>query len=169
VTTPLARAALAALCVLLANEATAREVRHPVSGEPAIVLQVPDDWTDKPDSDGNQIVVSADHSTSFVLSQGTSKGSLDDFAKALLHMANAAPTMNVETTSISGQAGFILESTMKAPQGTPLQLQMAIVRVGEKGYLMCTRMERQSNVPEQRQLADTVMKSVKIVGTGNKQ
>jgi hypothetical protein len=46
---------------------------------------------------------------------------------------------------------------------------MAIVRVGEKGYLMCTRMERQSNVPEQRQLADTVMKSVKIVGTGNKQ
>jgi hypothetical protein len=157
-------AALAALCVLMANAASAREVRYPASGDPAVVLQVPDDWTDKPDTEGNQIVVSADRSTSFVLSQGTSKGPLDDFAKVLLQMANAAPTMNVEATTISGQAGFVLESTMKAPQGTPLQLQMAIVRVGERGYLMCTKMERQSNLPEQRQLADTVMKSVRVVG-----
>lgn len=163
-TARLGRAALAALSLAFAAEADARELRYPAKGDPAIILQVPDDWTDKPDGDGNWLVVSADHTTSFVMSQGTSKGPLDDAAKAMLHMANATPPMNVEPTSVSGQAGFAIESTMKTAGGTPLQLKMIIVRLGERGYMLCTKFERETNSPEQHKLADAVLQSMKIVG-----
>jgi hypothetical protein len=43
-------------------------------------------------------------------------------------------------------------------------VKLTIVRIGDRGYGSVLKFELTANSPEQRQLADTVMQSVRIVG-----
>ena len=163
-TTALGRLAIAALCFAFAGEAAAREIRHPARGTPAFVVQVPDDWTNEVDPDRNLILASPDSSTAFSLTLGSFSGDLEDAAKGMLNVAKATPPTNKTPTSISGQAGFLFESTMKTDNGAMLRLNMAIVRVREKGFMSCTQLQHENATARKRQLADGVMRSVRIVG-----
>jgi hypothetical protein len=158
---PIGRLVAVLLCVAMAPEAAARELRHPARGTPAFTVQVPDDWTHEVDTDDNLIAVSQDRSTSVVVSFGTYTGSLEDVAKMMLQVAIATAPTGTTPASISGLSGFSLESTMK---NGLLQLKLTIVRIGERGYGTAAKIEKVGNSPEQRQLADTVMQSVRIVG-----
>jgi len=165
VTAPLglALAGLAFAGLVVADRAEARELRHPEQGTPAFTLQVPDDWRYEVDPDKNLIVTSADASTSMVFTWGSFSGDLETAAKLMLKVANATPPTGKTATAISGQPGYSFESTMKV-ESKSMQLRMAIVRVGERGFGSGTRIELDSNTPQQRQRADTVMRSIAIVG-----
>ena len=152
------------LCVAIAAEAAARELRHPARGAPAFTVQVPDNWTHDVDADDNLVAVSPDRSTSVVFSLGTYSGSLDSAAKKMLEVADATAPTGKMPASISGQSGFSFESTMKNGKGQLLQLKLTIVRIGARGYGSAAKIEILGTSPEQRQLADTVMQSVQIVG-----
>jgi hypothetical protein len=158
------RLAAVLLCVAIATGAAARELRHPVRGEPALTVQVPDNWTHEVDSDDNLIVVSQDRSASLVFSLGTFGGSLEDAAKKMLQVADATAPTGKMPASISGQSGFSVDSTMRNAKGHALQLKLTIVRIGARGYGTATKIEVPAISPEQRQLADTVMQTVRIVG-----
>jgi len=162
-TVPLGLLALAALGLVFADAAEARELRHPARGTPAFTVQVPDDWPHEVDPDNNLIVTSADTSTSFVFTWGNFTGDLENAAKLMLKVANATPPTGKAATSISGQAGFSFDSTMTTTNPR-LQLKLTIVRVGAKGFGSCTKLEREGNAPQQRQRAEAVMQSVAIVG-----
>lgn len=166
-TTSFGRLTLAALVLGLgaafADAAEARELRHPASGTPAFTLQVPDDWPYEVDPDKNLIVTSADASTSLVFTWGSFSGDLENAAKLMLKVANATPPTGKAPVSISGQAGYAFDSTMKV-ESKSMRLNMTIVRVREKGFGSATRIELDTNSAQQRQRADAVMRSVAIVG-----
>jgi hypothetical protein len=162
-TAPLGRLALAALGLVFAGAAEARELRHPAQGTPAFTLQVPDDWQHEVDPDKNLIVTSADASTSMVFTWGSFSGDLENAAKLMLKSAKATPPTGKTPIAISGQSGFSFDSTMKV-ESKSMRLKMTIVRVGEKGFGSGTRIELDTNTPQQQQSADAVMRSVAIVG-----
>jgi hypothetical protein len=155
--------ALVALGLAVAGDAAARELRHPTRGTPAFTVQVPDEWEHEVDPDNNLIATSADSSTSFVFTWGSFSGELEDAASLMLRTANATPPTGKAPAAISGVPGFSFDSTMKIGSNPRLQLKMMIVRVGAKGFGSCTKQEIENNTPQQRQRADAVMRSVKIV------
>jgi hypothetical protein len=166
------RLAAVLLCVAIAAEVAARELRHPGPGTPAFTVQVPDNWTHQV-TDDNLFVVSPDKTMSIVVSFWTHIGSLEEAAKIMLEGGGATAPTGKMPASISGLPGFTFDSTSKNGKGQPLQVKLTIVQVGGRVYGSVTKFELTSNSPEQRQLADTVMQSVRIVGapgpTGGRQ
>lgn len=151
-------------CVAVVTDAEARELRHPARGNPAFTVQVPDDWTHEVDPDNNLIVVAKDSATSFVFTLGALHEKLELAAARILKAANATPPTGKMPASISGQQGFSFDSTMTTPNNPMLLLQMTIVRIGAKGFGSATKLQVHTNTAEQRQLAETVRQSIRIVG-----
>ncbi len=168
-TAPLGRIALAALSLAFAEDAGAREIRNPERGNPAFVAEIPDNWKDEIDPDHNMVVSSADESASFVFTRGGFSGPLEGAAKMILRIGGATPPVNGRATTVSGLSGFIYDSTIKVGNEPPIVLKMTIVRVRESGFMSCTQMWRANATARQRQIADKVMQSVKIIGAGNPQ
>lgn len=135
------RLAAAPLCVAIAAEAAARELRHPGPGTPAFTVQVPDDWTHLV-ADDNLIAVSRDETMSIVVAFWTHAGPLEEAAKIMLEGGDA-------TASTGKRARPAAELT--------------IVRIGVRGYGAATKIEGPAISPEQRRPADTVMQIVRIV------
>ncbi len=162
----LGRLALAVVVLALAGQAAAHEIRHPARGTPAFAADIPDDWTREVDTDHNLIVTSADSATSFVFSLGSFSGPLKVAAEQMLGVAGASPPSAETAISLSGLAGFTYDSTMAVHGDAPLKLTMTIVRFREKGFMSCTRLERAGASHQQRQLADTVMGSLRIIHSG---
>ena len=160
------RLAAVLVCVAIAAAASARELRHPAGGVPAFTVQVPDDWTHSVGTDNALVAVSQDRSTSIVLSFGADSGSLEDFTRAMFLTAGAAAPADKTPATISGLSGFSFESTMKNGKGELLQLKLTIVRIGERRHGSATVLQQAGNSPEQRQLAENVMRSVQIIGAG---
>ena|SRR5882672_3541842 len=96
------RMAAVLLCVAIAAEASARELRHPASGAAAFTVQVPDNWTHQV-TDDNLIAVSQDKTMSIVVAFWTHTGSLDEAAKIMLEGGGAtAPTGKMPASSAIG-------------------------------------------------------------------
>ena len=55
---------------------------------------------------------------------------------------------------------------MKNGKGELLQLKFTIVRIGERRHGSATMLQHAGNSPEQRQLAESVIRSVQIIGAG---
>lgn len=158
----LGRLAAVLLCGAIAPEAGARELRHPGPGTPAFILQVPDDWTHQV-TDDNLIAVSRDKTTSIVVSFWTHTGPLEDAARIMLEGGGAAAPTGKTPATISGLSGFSFDSTSKSSTGRPLQVKLTIVRLNERVYGSVIKFELAGNSSAQRQLADTVTQSVRIV------
>jgi hypothetical protein len=157
------RLAAVLLCVAIAAEASARELRHPASGAPAFTVQVPDNWTHQV-TDDNLIAVSQDKTMSIVVAFWTHTGSLEEAAKIMLEGGGATAPTGKMPASLSGLPGFSFDSTSKSGKGQPLQVKLTIVRIGDGGYGSVLKFDLTGNSPEQRQLADTVVQSVRILG-----
>lgn len=160
------RLAAVLLCVAIAAAASARELRHPARGVPAFTVQVPDDWTYSVGADNALVAVSQDRSTSIVLSFGADSGSLEDITRVMFLAAGVAAPADKTPASISGLSGLSFESTMKNGKGELLQLKLTIVRIGERRHGSATMLQHAGNSPEQRQFAESVMRSVQIIGAG---
>ena len=110
---------------------------------------------------------------SIVVAFWTHAGSLEEAAKTMLEGGGATAPTGKTPASISGLPGFSFDSTAKSSKEQPLQVKLTVVRVGTRVCGSVTKFELTSNSPEQRQLADTVMQSVRIIGapapTGAKQ
>ena len=157
------RLAAVLLCVAIAAESSARELRYPGPGTPAFTVQIPDDWTHVVTGD-YLAVVSQDKSTSIVVTFWTHTGSFEEAAKTMLEGGGATEPTGKMPASLSGLPGFSFDSTSKSSGGAPLQVKLTIVRLNDRVYGSTIRFELASNSPEQRQRADTVMQSIRIVG-----
>jgi len=110
------RLAAVLLCVAIAAEASARELRHPASGAPAFTVQVPDNWTHQV-TDDNLIAVSQDKTMSIVVAFWTHTGSLEEAAKIMLEGGGATAPTGKMPASLSGLPGFSFDSTSKSGKG----------------------------------------------------
>lgn len=158
----LGRLAAVLLCVAIAAEAAARELRYPGPGTPAFTVQVPDNWTHQV-TDDNLIAVSQDKRTSIVFAFWTHTGSIDEAARIMLEGGGATTPTGKTPATISDLSGFSFDSTSKNSTGLPLQVKLTIVRLNDRVYGSVIKFELTTNSPEQRQLADTVVQSARIV------
>jgi hypothetical protein len=159
----LSRAVLLALA-FLAPAASARDLRHPASGQPAFTLTVPDTWTVQPVDKGKSLSISSDdRRLGFALTVDTSKKSMEEIIKEVL-AATRASLLETKATSISGFPGRSYIWTQVNSGGVKLRVTMIMIPL-EGGWLVsCTKLEVDGNSPAEQQLADTVLQSVKLTG-----
>jgi hypothetical protein len=156
------RLAAALLWVAIAAEAVARELRYPGPGTPAFTLQIPDNWSHQV-TDDNLIAVSHDKRMSIVVAFWTHTGAIEDAARIMLEGGGATTPTGKTPATISGLSGYSFDSTSKGGGGNPLQVKLTIVRLNDRVYGSVIKFELTTNSSEQRQLAETVMQSVRIV------
>jgi hypothetical protein len=149
--------------VLLPATASARDLRHPASGEPAFTMTVPDDWTAVTVDGGRSLsIASANRRIGFALTIATTDQSPEEIAKSAV-TASKGTQLEVKPTSISGIAGQSYRWTYVNPGGITLHTAMTLVQLDGKWLASCTKLEVDGNSPADQQLADTAMQSVKLV------
>lgn len=162
------RLALAtALALLVLEQAgAARDLRHPTSGDPALTVSVPDDWSSTDDRVGNLLLHSADRSMGFSLTVTTGGEPLDKIAADAMEVAHATPPTGKAPFSISGYAGFSYDSTLTNASGTRLILKIFMVRIDADHIASCTRIEGPDVSPDQHALTERIVASLRVIGAG---
>jgi hypothetical protein len=148
---------------LLASPSLARDMRHPASGEPAISVSFPDNWTANTVDNGSTLsVVDPDHRIGFSLTVAPAHGdTIDDIARHLLQGTNG--TLNgKQKVLLSGYAGETYTWSYMNAHRIKLNVTTTMVMVGDK-VASCSKMEVDTNAPAYREVAETVMQSIKIV------
>ena len=149
--------------VLLPAAASARDLRHPASGEPAFTMTVPDDWTAVTVDGGKSLgVTSADRRMGFALTIATTDQSLEEIAKSAV-TGSKGTQLEIKPTSISGLAGQSYSWIYVNAGGIKLRATMVLVQLDGRRLASCTELEADGNSPADHQLADKVMQSVKLV------
>ena len=154
---------LAILGVALLDPASfARDLRHPVSGDPAFTITVPDDWTAVAVDGGKSLsIASANRRIGFALTVDTTDKSASEIAKSAL-TSTKATLVETRPASISGFSGSTYSWTYANAGGVTLRIAMTMIQLEGKWLVSCTKLEVDGNPPAEQQLADTVMQSVKL-------
>ncbi len=143
--------------LLSSNLADAKTVRFPEAGDPAFVLDMPDDWSAKLDEDGNMIVGAADHSSGFSFSIIEYSDSLDSAATLILKAAGAQAPSSGGSHSISGYPGSDYASTMKNDSGVNLNVHMVIVRLDANHIATATLIADVDATSDEMRAAEAVL------------
>jgi hypothetical protein len=148
--------------LLAARTAEAREIRLPESGVPAMVVQVPDDWMNRPDG-SNLLVGAADHSASLAFSLAEYEGDLEHAAQAIMKEVGAVGISKLGPASIGAFTGSAYFSTIANKSGANVTVHLVIVRVDAKHIAAATLVETLSATMEQRQAAQQVLDNTRVV------
>jgi len=149
--------------LLLPVTASARELRHPASGEPAFTMTVPDDWTAVTVDGGRSLsIASADRRIGFALTIAPTDQSPEEIAKSAV-TASKGTQLETKPTSISGIAGQSYSWIYVNAGGIKLRATMVLVQLDNKWLASCTGLEVDGNSPADHQRAETAMQSVKLV------
>ncbi|MBV8190264.1 MAG: hypothetical protein JOY64_07625 [Alphaproteobacteria bacterium] len=154
----------AALAVaLFISPSLARDVRQPASGEPAIAMSVPDNWEAAPIDDGSTFsVLSPDHRIGFALTVAAPRAeTIEAIARAMLSDMKGTLSGKQEA-SLSGHAGETYSWTYVNPHGVKLIVTTTLVKVGDK-VASCSKLEVDGNSATQRELAESVRQSARIL------
>ena len=148
---------------LLPATASARDLRHPASGEPAFTITVPDDWTAVMLDAGKSLsITSADRRIGFALTIATTDQSPEEIAKSAV-TASKGTQLETKPTSISGIAGKSYSWIYTNAGGIKLHATMILVQLDGKWLASCTGLEVDGNSPADHQRAETAMQSVKLI------
>jgi hypothetical protein len=153
---------LAAIGLAFASASLARDMRHPATGEPAFTFTFPDDWAAQTIENGTMLsIVSPDHRVGFTLGIAAANGdSLDEIAKSAVDDTKGT-LLKTKEASLSSYQGATYVWTYVNPHGNKLRVTMIMVKVGAI-VASCGKLEIVTNSAPQQELADTIMKSVKI-------
>jgi hypothetical protein len=152
-----------AILLLLPPPAAARDMRFPEKSLPAFTFFLPDDWTARPNADGNLIMASANRTTSMVIIVAESTDALDVIAAEAFGVAKADPSSRQEPAEISGHKGFTYYSSITNAKGIRLNLETTIVRVGEKHIAAASLLYVANPTKEDETTARLVRNGVKLV------
>jgi hypothetical protein len=156
------RRAMLLVLAFLAPVASARDLRHPASGQPAFTLSVPDGWTLLVLDGGKSLSISSDdHRIGFALTVDTTRKSADQILKQAL-AATKGTLLDTKAASISGIPGRSYSWTYVNSGGFKLHVTMIMIQLEDKWLASCTKLEVVGNTPDLQQLADGVMQSVKL-------
>ena len=154
-------ATLAALgLAFFAATASARSLRYPQTGDPAFLVEVPEDWTSRTDK-GNCIVGSGDHALAFSLNIVTSTLPVDQIATKALEIQKVSPTPNRETVSIAGYGG-VAYSWTASKADTTVDITLMIVRIDSTHIAICSTAVAGASSPEVRKIANWFVQDLQI-------
>jgi hypothetical protein len=151
---------------LLATPGLARDMRHPAAGEPALTVSFPDDWTANTVADGSTLsIVNPDHRIGFSLTVTTSGGdSIDDILRSMVK-GTKGTMIDKQNASLSGHAGETYIWTYTNAHDIKLRVTATIVKLGGQ-VASCSKIEIDNNSAAHRELAETVMQSIRIIPPG---
>ena len=150
---------------LVASPGLARDVRCPASGEPAVSMSVPDDWTVTAVENGRALsIVNPDHRIGFTVRVAVDAGTTETVAQSMLK-GTRGTLSGKQKTSLSGYAGETYSWSYMNAHAIKLNVTTILVKVGDR-IAACSKMEVDNNPADERDLAQTVMQSVKIVPPG---
>jgi len=154
----------AALAVaLLTSSGQARDMRQPESGEPAIGVSFPDDWTASTVAEGTTLsVLNPDHRIGFSLTVAPSRGqSIEDILQSMVKGTHGTLEAK-QKASLSGHAGETYSWTYSNAHGIKLHVTTTMVKTGDT-VVSCSKMEVDGNPADHHELAETVMQSIRII------
>jgi len=150
----------------LASPSQARDMRQPAAGGPAITVSFPDDWTASTVAEGTTLsVLNPDHRIGFSLTVAPSRGqSIEDIMQSMVKGTHGSLEAK-QKASLSGHVGETYSWTYSNAHGIKLHVTTTMVKLGDT-VASCSKMEVDGNPAEQRELAETVMQSIKIIPPG---
>jgi len=157
--------AVLALAVL-ASPGVARDMRQPASGEPAIGVSFPDDWTASTVAEGTTLSgINPDRRIGFSLTVAPSRGqSIEEILQSMVKGTHGTLEAK-QKASLSGHAGETYSWTYSNAHGIKLHVTTTMVKMGDT-VVSCSKMEVDGNPADHREQAEAVMQSLKIIPPG---
>jgi hypothetical protein len=157
-----------ALTLGMAPAADAQSLRHPKTGEPAMVLDVPAGWTGRYDDFGNLRFSNVDRTLNIQLNMMVSEGlasiSLAALAADMFKKSKLPPYTRTQPGSISGRAGeaFFLKKIYDS--GVAVNFMFVLVRLGPSTVASLARVTRDGLTAAQEAPADDAIGNIRLIG-----
>ena len=152
---------LASLSVLVASVAFARDLRHPVSGDPSFTITVPDGWESSVVAGGRTLAIwSPDRRIGIVLFIGRSSGPADSLIDELVSSVKGTQ-LEAKAGSIAGLAGRTYSYVYLNKAGVRTHAIATVVQIATSIAFVETLVAVDSS-PETRELVESVVRTVRL-------
>ena len=157
-----------ALFLGIAPAADAQSLRHPKTGEPAMVLDVPVGWTARYDDFGNLRFSNVDRTLNIQLNmmvhEGLASISLAELAANLFRASKLPPYARTQPGSIAGHAGeaFFLKKILD--DGVGVNFMFVLVRLRPSAVATVARVTRDGLTAAQGAPADDAIGKIRLIG-----
>ncbi len=153
---------VAAALALMAAPASAKQIRFPKDGDPAITADVLSAWNVEVRDDGNLHISSADHNLEVLFSVVPFEGTLEEAATAAMKANHATAPGPGPAVEISGHKGRVFYSLMAGDNGHILNMKMVAVHLDAQTVGLFTIISDQKVNALMLRAAQAVVDSVKI-------
>jgi len=158
----LAAVALGALVLLMGIPAQAATLRLPASGNPAAVVDMPDDWSSQPTTADSLLLLDGSHTASLAITIDAYAGTLDQLAAQTMKEVGASPPRNSGSTAVSGYRGYIYDSEMTNDSGVHINVHMIAVKLDDAHFASMTLMTVGNITGAQSEAASGVLNGVTL-------
>ncbi len=152
----------------LAPNAGAQSMRHPKTGEPAMVLEVPAGWTAEYDKNGNLEYYSADFARcihlGMMVDDKFATKSLVEIAAASLKDGGLPPYTRKHESSIGGRAGEAFFSKVNYSEHVSVSTLLVLVRLSPSTVASLARVTREGLTAAQEAQIDDAIRRVRFEG-----
>ncbi len=145
-----------------AVDAQTRTVRHPATGSPAIMVDMPSDWTDSIDTSDNLIIASANRQVAFSITVATEAKSAEAVASEALQLAGAQGITPQGAGAITPYAGSFFTGTLSM-SGQALKLRCVVVKPDADHFVAVTLVTNPAATAVAQGEAALVFSNMKIV------
>jgi hypothetical protein len=158
---------LAVVALSCANTGWAENARLPAEGTPALSVDLPPDWHQKPvDEYGNLDIMHADRHVGIRLA--VNEGAFDkvrlrDMAAIQIKTAGFPPYSRTEPGSVSGHAGEAFVGSGANGKGVGLDYRIVWVKVSSTHGIMVARLAATGASPKELEALDAMVNSVRLI------
>lgn len=145
-----------------AVDAQTRTLRHPATGSPAIMVDMPNDWTDSIDTSGNLIIASANRQVAFSITVATESKSAEAVAREALELAGGQGVASQGAGAIAPYAGSFFTGTLPM-SGQQLKLRCVVVKPDTDHFVAVTLVTNPAATAIAQGEAALVFSNMKIV------
>ncbi len=150
-----------------AATASARVLRQPETGDPALEVEIPDDWIASKDKSANLIVRSADSSAAFALNVLTNSRPLDVLARAVFAAQKISQVPDSRPGSIAGHAGLSYDWTVATPGKSTVHMTLTLVQIDPTHVANATKVLADISSAETRQIANWIAQDLRIAAASH--
>ena len=143
-------------------EAQTRTIRHPAAGSPAVVVEMPGDWTSSIDSSENLIIASANRHVAYSITVAAETRSAESVGREAMELAGGVGVTLQGAGAITPYAGSLFTGSLPM-QGQTLSLRTVVVKPDAGHFVSVTLVANPAAKPVSLGEAALVLSNMKIV------
>ncbi len=158
------RTTMAALAVaMLTTPALAADYRYPATDNPALVVSLPADWSQKEANADHATLAPADNQATIMLKVGQIPLALDAAAALLMQNIGATTPKKEGPADISGYKGFSYTAVFKPPGDMgDMHLRLVIVQIAPGQIALVNVLTTHDATPAAAAAAAAILKSARL-------